>query len=120
MPWKPWKGPESSPLPSIGLRNAGPNAFGLSVSLTLLAAVVIGGLGSLTGAVIGSVFVVMLTNYWAQDLAKALSLNSAKVANNLPLLIYGVLLAVAMLVAPGGIVGSARRLVAILGPRRRG
>jgi branched-chain amino acid transport system permease protein len=99
--------------------NASPNAFGLSVSLTLLAAVVIGGLGSLTGAVIGSIFVVMLTNYWAHDLANALSISSAKVANNLPLLIYGVLLALAMLVAPGGVFGSVRRLIALVGPTRQ-
>jgi len=79
---------------------------------------VIGGLGSLSGAVVGSVFVVMLTNYWAQDLTNALSISSGKVANNLPLLIYGVLLALAMLVAPGGIVGSVRRLIALARPAR--
>ena len=67
---------------------------------------------------LGSIFVVMLTNYWAQDLADALSISSGKVADNLPLLIYGVLLALAMLVAPGGIVGSVRRLIALIRPAR--
>jgi branched-chain amino acid transport system permease protein len=100
-------------LLALANSNASPGAFGLTLSLAILAAVVIGGLGSLTGAVIGAVFVVMLTNYWATDLAHALNISSQKVANNLPLLIYGVLLALTMLVAPGGLVGSVRRLVAV-------
>jgi len=99
--------------------NASPNEFQLQLSLALLAAVVIGGLGSLTGAVIGSIFVAMLNNYWARDLANALSISSGKVANNLPLLIYGVLLAVSMLIAPGGVAGILRRLFAIVGGGRR-
>ena len=105
-------------LLALANSNASPGAYGLTLSLAILAAVVIGGLGSLTGAVVGSIFVVMLTNYWAQDLADALSLGSGKVANNLPLLIYGVLLALAMLVAPGGIVGSVRRLYGLIRPAR--
>ncbi|HET7311127.1 MAG TPA: branched-chain amino acid ABC transporter permease [Mycobacteriales bacterium] len=105
-------------LYALALSNASPAAFSVQLSLTLLAAVVIGGLGSLSGAVLGSVFVVMLTNYWAQNLSDALSISSDKVANNLPLLIYGVLLALAMLVAPGGIVGSLRRLIALVRPAR--
>ena len=105
-------------LLALANSNASPGAFGLTLSLEILAAAVIGGLGSLTGAVVGSIFVVMLTNYWAQDLANALSINSQKVANNLPLLIYGVLLALAMLVAPGGIIGSLRRLIALIRPAR--
>jgi branched-chain amino acid transport system permease protein len=106
-------------LYALALNNASPNAFQLTVSLEILAAVVIGGLGSLTGAVVGSIFVVMLTQTWAQDLANQLSISSDKVTNNLPGLIYGVLLAGVMLVAPGGLVGVVRRVVALAGPRRR-
>jgi branched-chain amino acid transport system permease protein len=105
-------------LLALANSNASPLAFSVQLSLTLLAAVVIGGLGSLSGAVLGSVLVVMLTNYWAQDLSNALSIGSGKVANNLPLLIYGVLLALFMLVAPGGIIGSVRRLIALVRPAR--
>jgi branched-chain amino acid transport system permease protein len=90
--------------------NASPNAFGLALSLTLLAGAVIGGLGSGTGAVLGSVFVVLLTNKWAQDISSALSIHSGKVSNNLPLLIYGALLAVVMLVFPGGVWGAVTYL----------
>jgi len=106
-------------LLALANSNASPNAFGLSVSLAVLAAVVIGGLGSLTGAVIGSIVVVMLNQTWAQDLASHLSISSAKVANNMYLVIYGVLLAVAMLIAPGGVMGILRRIFGFAVPRQR-
>jgi len=92
---------------------AGPGAFGLALSLSLLAAVVFGGLGSLAGAVYGSILVIMLP-LWSDDVSSALSIHSGKVTNNLPLLVYGVVLALAMLVFPGGLQGAViklRRLV---------
>jgi branched-chain amino acid transport system permease protein len=88
---------------------AGPLAFQLSLSLALLAAVVFGGLGSLAGVVYGSILVVLLPQ-WSEDLANALSIHSANVSNNLPLMVYGVVLAVAMLVAPYGVQGLLHRL----------
>jgi branched-chain amino acid transport system permease protein len=88
---------------------AGPLAFQLSLSLALLAAVVFGGLGSLAGVVYGSILVVLLP-LWSEDLASALSFDSANVANNLPLMVYGVVLALAMLVAPYGVQGVLQRL----------
>ncbi|MDQ1696920.1 MAG: branched-chain amino acid transport system permease protein [Frankiaceae bacterium] len=89
---------------------AGPGAFPLSLSLSLLAAIVFGGLGSMAGAAYGSVLVVMLNLSWAQTLTDKLSIHSAKVANNMPLMIYGVVLAVAMLAAPYGVQGALHRL----------
>jgi branched-chain amino acid transport system permease protein len=88
---------------------AGPGAFPLSLSLGLLAAVVFGGLGSLAGAVYGSILVVLLPT-WSQDLTDALSIHSNKVSNNMPLMVYGVVLAVAMLAAPYGVQGALKRL----------
>jgi len=88
---------------------AGPQAFPLSLSLGLLAAVVFGGLGSLAGAVYGSILVVLLP-LWSQDITDALSIHSAKIANNLPLMVYGVVLAVAMLAVPNGVQGMLRRM----------
>jgi branched-chain amino acid transport system permease protein len=99
---------------------AGPLAFPLALSLSLLAAVVFGGLGSLAGAVYGSILVVMLDQSWAQDLTDKLSIHSAQVANNMPLMIYGVVLAVAMLVAPYGVQGTMHRLrLLATGTRRK-
>lgn len=96
---------------------AGPLAFQLSLSLALLAAVVFGGLGSLAGVVYGSILVVLLP-LWSEDLANALSVDSANIANNLPLMVYGVVLALAMLVAPYGVQGLLHRLrIAVTGSK---
>ena len=98
--------------------DAGPSAFGLSLSLGLLAAVVFGGLGSLAGAVIGSVIITLLPQ-WSQNVTDALSIHSDKIANNLPLMVYGVVLAVAMLAVPYGAMGVVRRGVVAITSRRR-
>ena len=84
---------------------AGPGAFPLALSLGLLAAVVFGGLGSLAGAVYGSIVVTLLPQ-WSQDISSALSIHSDKITNNIPLVVYGVVLAVAMLAFPNGVQGA--------------
>jgi branched-chain amino acid transport system permease protein len=85
---------------------AAPGAFQLPLSLALLTGVVVGGLGSLAGAVWGAIALVMLPD-WSTDLANAFSLSN-RVESNLPLAIYGVLLMGIMLAAPGGIQGALR------------
>jgi branched-chain amino acid transport system permease protein len=98
-----------------------PAGFTLNLSLSLLTAIVIGGLGSLFGAVLGAVVLVYLP-VWTGGLASSLNLAS-NVANNVPLAVYGVVLIVAILVFPRGIAGgiaSARRaLTRTVGSRRR-
>jgi branched-chain amino acid transport system permease protein len=84
--------------------NTSPGGFTLSLSLSLLTAIVIGGLGSLTGAVIGAIVLVYLP-VWTGGLASSLNLAS-NVANNVPLAVYGVVLIVAILVFPRGIAGG--------------
>ena len=86
-----------------------PGAFPLQLSLTLLAGVVIGGLGSLIGAVWGAALIVFLPN-WTNDVANSFSLSS-NVSHNLPLAVYGVVLIAAMLVWPSGIQGGLRAIV---------
>jgi branched-chain amino acid transport system permease protein len=90
---------------STGL--AAPGAFGLTLSLQLLAAVVLGGLGTLTGAVYGSLLLVFLPAVSA-DLAGRLDL-SRDVYANLPLLVYGLVLVVVMLTFPAGVQGGLVR-----------
>jgi branched-chain amino acid transport system permease protein len=87
---------------------AAPGSFQLQLSLYLLAGVVIGGLGSLVGAIWGAALLVFLPN-WANDLAGSFSL-STKVSSNLPLAIYGLVLIGTMLVWPTGIQGGVRAL----------
>ncbi|HET9103664.1 MAG TPA: branched-chain amino acid ABC transporter permease [Solirubrobacteraceae bacterium] len=97
---------------------AAPGAFGIQLSLDLLAGVVIGGLGSLWGAIWGAALLVLLPN-WTSDLAHSVSL-STNVSNNLPLAVYGAVLMAAMLVWPTGIQGGLRVLLRRARGLRRG
>jgi branched-chain amino acid transport system permease protein len=102
---------------------AAPGAFPLSLSVGLLTGVVLGGLGSLAGAIWGAAALVFVPT-WADDTSKALSLSDS-VQANLALAIYGLVLIVVMLAAPNGIQGALRRLGrALIGgtweQRRRG
>ncbi len=94
---------------------ASPGAFPLQLSLFLLAGVVVGGLGSLAGAVWGAALLVFLPN-WTNDLANSFSL-STNVSHNLPLAIYGLILIGAMLLWPTGIQGGARALTGLVRTR---
>jgi len=87
---------------------AAPGAFGLSLSLQLLAAVVLGGLGTIPGAVYGSFLLVFLPA-WSASLATRLDV-SRDVYANLPLAIYGAVLVLVMLVFPAGLQGGISRL----------
>lgn len=101
------------------LQAASPGSFGLVLSLTLLTAAVIGGLGSLLGAVWGAILVVYLGT-WITDRVDGLHLSAAWAQNlhdNLPNAVYGLLLIVVMLGLPGGIQGVFSRLAARLRSR---
>jgi branched-chain amino acid transport system permease protein len=95
-------------LLAVVLQLAQPGAFPLQLSLSLLTGVVLGGLGSLVGAIWGALLLTMLPN-WTNDLAHSFSL-STRVSANLPLAIYGVVLIAAMIVWPSGIQGGVRAL----------
>jgi branched-chain amino acid transport system permease protein len=88
---------------------AAPGAFELTLSLQLLAAVVLGGLGTIPGAVYGSILLVFLPT-WSADLAGRMDL-SRNVYANLPLAIYGAVLILVMLAFPAGLHGGVRRLM---------
>lgn len=92
-------------------QSVSPGAYTLSFSLLLVVAAVLGGLGSLGGAAIGSVLVVMLP--WLITTATSQLPLSAdmtqRLTGNLPVLIFGALLTVTILVRPSGIVGLFSR-----------
>jgi len=101
---------------TIGL--VAPTGFTLALSIGLLTAVVVGGLGSLAGAVWGSLLLVLFPTY-ATDVATSLGLPT-KVASNIPLIAYGVALIVVMFAFPNGIQGGVRQLAAlVMGTRHR-
>jgi branched-chain amino acid transport system permease protein len=95
-----------------------PGAFTLTLSIALLTAAVIGGLGSLPGALWGSLLIILVPTY-ATDLATSHGLSSS-VGSNIPIAAYGVVLILVMLAFPQGIQGGLRRLVALFaGPLGR-
>ncbi|MCL2770350.1 MAG: branched-chain amino acid ABC transporter permease, partial [Solirubrobacterales bacterium] len=96
-------------LLTVVLQLAAPGAFELSLSLSLLTAIVLGGLGSLAGAIWGAGLLVLLPG-WTSDLSHSFSLPT-NVSNNLPLAIYGAILILAMLAWPSGIQGALARAV---------
>ncbi len=83
-----------------------PGSFTFSLSIALLTGAVIGGLGSLAGAVWGSLIIVLLPPY-ITNVATSHGLSTA-VAANLPIAAYGIVLIVVMLVFPDGIQGGIR------------
>lgn len=91
-------------LLTLVLQLAAPGAFTLSLSLALLTGVVLGGLGSILGAIWGAALLVLLP-IWSTDVAHSFSF-STNVTNNLPLAIYGLVLILAMLVWPSGLQGA--------------
>jgi len=86
-----------------------PGAFTITLSIALLTAAVIGGLGSLLGALWGSLVIVLVPTY-ATDVATSHGLSSSTGAN-IPVAAYGVVLILVMLVFPQGIQGGLQRLI---------
>jgi branched-chain amino acid transport system permease protein len=82
-----------------------PDSFDLPLSLSLLVGVVVGGLGTLSGPVLGATFVI-----WLPIVAQALFRNNPSL--NKPDIPYGVILILLMFVLPQGIAGGVRQLVA--------
>jgi len=77
-----------------------PDSFDLPLSLSLLVGMVVGGLGTLAGPVLGATFVVWLPIF-AQDIFR-----------NKPDVSYGVILILLMFLLPQGIGGGARQIYA--------
>jgi branched-chain amino acid transport system permease protein len=91
-----------------GLRGlVGPSVYPVSLSLTLLTAAILGGVGSISGAFIGTLIVVFLPDLidWA---ISGLSV-SEQVSNFLPALITGVLLLATIIINPAGVMGTHHR-----------
>ncbi|MPY38278.1 branched-chain amino acid ABC transporter permease, partial [Streptomyces adustus] len=111
-------------LLALVFRRIVPDYFGLALSIDYLAMIVIGGLGSVAGAVAGAVFVT------------ALPLLMARYADQLPLVaapgapghavgpteaaryLYGAAVVLVLLFAPDGLSGLARRAMALVRRRR--
>jgi branched-chain amino acid transport system permease protein len=95
-------------LSALAIAFVAPDTFNIFLSITFLVGIVIGGLGSISGAIFGAVFTQFVPNY-AQDISKAA-----------PWAIYGIFLILFMYVMPRGVSGTLRVVVYRLRQRQRG
>jgi branched-chain amino acid transport system permease protein len=98
-------------LLAIVTAQVAPGGYTLTLSITLLTAAVIGGLGTLPGAIWGALVIVLVQPY-ITNVANSHGL-SAAVSANIPIAAYGAILILVMLAFPQGIQGAVARL---LGP----
>ncbi|WP_369166910.1 branched-chain amino acid ABC transporter permease [Streptomyces sp. R28] len=82
-----------------------PDSFSFVVSITLLAGLVVGGLGSLYGPLLGAAFVMYVPSV-SQDVSEAA-----------PGVVFGLLIITVMFVAPTGLAGLPGRVRAAVAPR---
>ncbi|WP_146361497.1 branched-chain amino acid ABC transporter permease [Arthrobacter yangruifuii] len=101
-------------------QSAGPGAYSLVFSLFLLMAAVVGGIGSLTGAVWGALLLVALPHLISTATSRLeLSTDlSQRLDGNLAVAIFGLVLVLVVLLAPQGIQGLLVRASRRLGQAR--
>jgi branched-chain amino acid transport system permease protein len=100
-------------LSAIVVGFVSPDSFGLPLSLAFLVGIVVGGLGSLGGALFGALFIEFVPN-----IADQLTVSFGESAKALPGAIYGVLLILVMAALPTGAAGAARAAArALVSPR---
>jgi branched-chain amino acid transport system permease protein len=95
---------------AIEIAYVNPDTFPVSLSILLLATAVIGGLGSLAGAIFGALLYEFLPIYTQEP-----PVFSFELADQAPSVVFGVFLIVIMLLLPGGVVSGTRRLAAFIG-----
>ncbi len=92
-----------------------PATFALGLSIQLLTAAVLGGLGSLAGSIWGSALLVIVPTFLA-NFATSHGMTQTT-SSAVPILVYGVVLIAVMLAFPSGIQGGLSRLTTLV--RRR-
>ena len=92
-------------LLAIEVSYVNPDTFPLSLSILLLASVVVGGLGALSGVIFGALMLEFLPIY-AQDPP----LLPFELAKQSPTVVFGVILILIMVLMPSGVAGLLRRL----------
>jgi branched-chain amino acid transport system permease protein len=94
-----------------------PPTFSLALSITILSLMVIGGIGTISGALIGGVIYAYSTNVISWITAHTGINPQGNLASQMTGIIFGALLILTMLFAPMGIVGVLRRLRTAVGAR---
>lgn len=81
-----------------------PSSFGFNFSVELVTMVVLGGMGSIWGAVVGALFLTVLPEF-------------LRAFENVEIVLYGAILIVCMMFLPGGIAGGLLKVAKNLGAR---
>jgi branched-chain amino acid transport system permease protein len=87
---------------AIATTYVNPDTFPVTLSIILLVGVVVGGLNSLTGLIVGAVFIQFMP-LWAQNISKS---------PGAPAVVYGVILILVVLALPFGAAGLFARIAA--------
>ena len=100
-----------------------PGQFDLLLSIQYVIMIVVGGMGSLWGPLLGAFFVVGLPSFLQNEAASLPFLEAGTRTTGLPVsdatdMVYGVLLVVFLLLEPRGIVGLAHRIGSLARRRR--
>jgi branched-chain amino acid transport system permease protein len=101
-------------LYALSIGSVAPDSFGLALSVQFLAMIVLGGLGSVWGSILGATFVSALPLV-LQQYAGSLPFivdpgEPGIVASQAAAFLYGAAIVLVLLFEPGGLVGLARRL----------
>ena len=102
-------------LLAVWIGTVSTSLFALGLSIQLLTAAVLGGLGSLVGAIWGSALLVIVPTFLT-NFATSHGMTQTN-SSSVPILAYGVVLIVVMIVFPSGIQGA---LIRFFNLRRRG
>jgi branched-chain amino acid transport system permease protein len=87
-----------------------PDTYSFALSITILSVIVIGGIGTIPGALIGGIIYAYSTNVISWITSQTGLNPQGNLASQLNGIIFGGLLIVTMLFAPLGIAGSVRHL----------
>jgi branched-chain amino acid transport system permease protein len=95
-----------------------PDNFQFSVSITILAMVILGGLGNIYGAVVGALLIGFFDRIFAEEFNRPMHWFGDKIGNDFlaghdlkqdKFLVFGLALVIMMLLRPEGLIPSARR-----------
>jgi branched-chain amino acid transport system permease protein len=85
-------------LGAIAVQFVSPDSFNVFLSIAFLVGIVVGGLGTLQGAVYGALFIQFVPNV------------ADRISRSAPWAIYGIMVILFMYLAPGGVAGFVHRI----------
>ena len=90
-----------------------PDVFGINLAIFLIVGLVVGGIGTLSGAAVGGLVVVFIP-HWASQVESVPGVDAAWLRGPTGPMVLGLMLVILTFVLPGGIVAATRKLRARL------